>query len=59
MYTDEWVRRRYMAQLAKEVEDMIENGDIDPDIADNYYTEKLEELDAEYGDYLYDMMGDR
>lgn len=59
MSTYDWLRRRYMTQLEEEIEEMIENDNVDPDTAGDYYTEKLEEWDAGYGDYMYDMIGDR
>ena len=54
-----WLRRRYIAQLEVEIEDMIENENIDPDIAENYFIEKLQEWEDGYGDYMYDLKGDR
>lgn len=46
-------------KLKAEIEDMVENGNIDPDTAGDYYVEKMQEWEDGYGDYLYDMMGDR
>ena len=54
-----WLRRRYIAQLEKEVERMIEDENIDPDTAGDYFVEKLQEWEDGYGDYMYDLMGDR
>ena len=54
-----WLRRRYIAQLEKEVERMIEDENIDPDTAGDYFIEKLQEWEDGYGDYLYDLMEDR
>lgn len=59
MYTDKWVRRMFKNKLEAEIEDMVENGNIDPDTAGDYYVEKMQEWEDGYGDYLYDMMGDR
>ena len=54
-----WLRRKYIAQLETEIEDMIENENIDPDVAENYFIEKLQEWEDGYGDYMYDLKGDR
>ena len=54
-----WLRRRYIAQLETEIEDMIENENIDPDAAGDYFVEKLQEWEDGYGDYMYDLMEDR
>ena len=59
MSTYNWLRHRYMNQLEEEIEFMIEEDNIDPDIAGDYYVEKMQEWEDGYGDYLYDMMGDR
>lgn len=59
MSTYDWLRRRYMNQLEEEIELMIEEGNVDPDTAGDYYVEKLQNWEDAYGDYMYDMMGDR
>lgn len=59
MSTYDWLRRRYMNQLEEEIELMIEEGNVDPDTAGDYYVEKLREWEDGYGDEMYDLMGDR
>lgn len=59
MSTYDWLRQRYISQLEKEVEEMVEYDNVDPDTAGDYFLEKLEDWEYGYGDYMYDMMGDR
>ena len=59
MSTYNWLRRQYMNQLEEEIEFMIEEGNVDPDSARDYFVEKMQEWEDGYEDYLYDMIGDR
>lgn len=60
MYTSyNWMRQRYETQLANELRDKIDFEDMSEDEADRIFDEKMEEWEAGYGDYMYDLMGDR
>ena len=59
MSTYSWLRRRYIAQLEAEVEDMIEYENVDPDTAGDYFTEKLQEWEDGYESYMFDYREDR
>lgn len=54
-----WLRQRYEAQLAEELRDKIDFENMSEDEADMIFDQKMEEWEAEYGDYMYDAKGDR
>lgn len=57
--TYDWLRQMYEAKLANELRDKIDFEDMSEDEADVIFNEKIEEWEAEYGDYMYDAKGDR
>ena len=52
------MREAYKAELAHEVEDLVEDGEIDPDDADEYYARKMDEWDWGYADLMHDIAQD-
>ena len=53
------MRMRYRSELSDEIDRMIEDGELDPDDADAYYTEKMDDWDGGYADMMYDIYKDR
>ena len=55
----DWLRQRYENQLLIELRDKIAYENMDESEADAIFNQKMEEWEAEYGDYMYDAKGDR
>lgn len=53
------LEHNYAVRLSDQIEDMIENGELDPDDADDYYYEKMDDFKWGYADYMYDNYKDR
>ena len=52
------MRTRYRLSLESDIERMIEDGELDPDSADDYYEEHLDNWDGGYADMMYDIYKD-
>lgn len=54
-----WLRQKYEAQIAEELRDAVDFGEMTEDEADLEFNKRVEEWEAGYGDYMYDLMNDR
>lgn len=55
----DWLRQRYENQLINELQNKIDFENMNEGEADIVFNQKMEEWEAEYGDYTYDAKGDR
>ncbi len=54
-----WEKHRYEKDLYEELEDAIYAGELTEGEANLIFIERMLEWEAGYGDYLYDIRGDR
>ena len=54
-----WLRQTYENRIVEELRDAVDWGEMTEDEADQKYDELMEDWDAGYGDYMYDLKGDR
>ena len=54
-----WMRQQYIWKIESQLQDAIDNDEIDEDDATAIAEKLVEDWEAGYGDYMYDMMGDR
>lgn len=60
MYTNyDWMRERYEIQLADKLQNKIDFGEISDYEASIIFNREIEEWEAGYSDYMYDLIGDR
>lgn len=52
-------RAMFAMRLENRVEAMIENGELDPDEADEYFEREMDDWDWGYSDQMYDIAKDR
>lgn len=54
-----WLRDDYIDSFVQDLEEKIEDGQITEEEAEKLFNTRLEEQEAGYGDYMYDIMNDR
>lgn len=54
-----WLQRRYENHIVEELRDAVDWGKMTEDEANLLFDKLMEEWEAEYGDYMYDLKGDR
>lgn len=54
-----WMRQTYIAKLQKELEEAIEDEKITEEEAETIFNRELDAWNDGYGDYMYDLKGDR
>lgn len=59
MSTYKWLRQNYEAKICEQLRDAVDYGEMTEDEADLEFDRLVEEWEAGYGDYMYDLRNDR
>ena len=54
-----WLHQNYEARIAEKLRDAVDYGEMTEDEADILFDKLVKEWEDGYGDYMYDMIGDR
>ena len=58
-YMYKWLHQNYEARIAEKLRDAVDYDEMTEDEADILFDKLVKEWEDGYGDYMYDMIGDR